>query len=213
MPPVTPRAINDTTTPNSQLSTSNSRPAVVWELASWALGVYAGSFSSFSTFRRRISRCAMVIFLSPSSRGSAPARSCRARRPARTTNSKRFSLGVLCMMSLPLERFDDLFGGAAHCLHSRPFGQDDRPDARHGGLELVVDDDVFVLGELAHLAAGHPQALTDLLFAVLAAAAKPLLEDGGRGREHEDAHVLDAAAAHLPRTLHVDHQHHVVAPH
>ena len=40
------------------------------------------SSSIFSTFRRSTSRCAMVIFLPPVSRGSAPASSWRARLPA-----------------------------------------------------------------------------------------------------------------------------------
>ena len=61
---------------------------------SWALAVTCSS-SIFSTLRRSTSRWAIVIFFSPVSRGTAPASSCRARWPARTTNSNRFSFGAL----------------------------------------------------------------------------------------------------------------------
>ena len=79
------------------------------------------------------------------------------------------------------------------------------------GLELVVDDDVVVLGERGHLVARHLQPPLNRLLAVLAAAAQPLLEHLERRRQHEDADGLDAARPHLPRALHVDHQHHVAA--
>src|SRR5687767_4529819 len=112
----------------------------------------------------------MVTFLSPSSRGSAPARSCRARWPARMTNSNWLSLGVRCMLSSTRGCVDDLFGGPAHGLHPGPFGKDDGPDARDRRLELVVDDHVLVFGVFTHLAARRLQPLADLLLAVLAAA-------------------------------------------
>ncbi len=98
-----------------------------------------------------------------------------------------------------------------HRLHPRPLGQHDRPQPIDGRVELVVDDHVLVLRELADLAAGDLEPPADLLLAVLAAAAQPLLEDGRRRRQHEDADGLDAAAAHLPRALHVDDEHDVLA--
>ena len=78
-------------------------------------------------------------------------------------------------------------------------------------VELVVDDDVVVLGERGDLGPRDLQPPLHRGLAVLAAAAQPLLEHLERRRHHEDRRGLDAAAPHLPRALHVDHQHHVLA--
>src|SRR4030095_4688754 len=86
MPPVTPSAMRAMSTPNYQLPISD-----LWELG---VGDWMFQSSTFTTLRRRISFCAIAIFLFPSSRGTAPLSSCRVRLPARTTNSNRFSLGA-----------------------------------------------------------------------------------------------------------------------
>src|SRR5262245_12553098 len=125
----------------------------------------------------------MAIFFSPSSRGTAPFSSCRARLPARTTNSKRFSFGALSTVSFRVgptpiylgrrrlaKCLDYAFGRLPHVLYARPLGQDDGAEPLDRGLELVVDDHVFIGGELAHLPAGHLEALLDVGLRVLAPA-------------------------------------------
>ena len=69
------------------------------------------------------------------------------------------------------------------------------------------------LSELLHAAgiAHQPAARGDLDPGGTGAAAQPLLQDGRRRRQHEDADRLDPPAAHLPRPLHVDDEHHVLA--
>src|SRR6267378_6859175 len=136
------------------------------------------SSSTLTTLRRRISFCAIAIFLSPASRGTAPFSSWRARLPARTTNSKRFSFGALSMVSLQADlkvrlyvqsyylgrlrgakRFNDGFGRLSHVLHARPLGQHDGAQPLDRRVQLVVDHHVLVGGELADLPAGHLEAL------------------------------------------------------
>ena len=57
---------------------------------------------------------------------------------------------------------------------------------RTAGSSIVVDDDVVVLVHGAHFAAARLQPPLNLRFAVLAAAAQPLLEHRERRRQHED---------------------------
>src|SRR5262245_53190029 len=192
MPPVTPSAIR-------------------------AIGNYSRSGSDYSsiltTLRRRISFCAMAIFLSPSSRGTEPFSSCRARLPAKTTNSNRFSLGGRSTMSFQadlkvrrsvhvstsrracrggpsgppsFECRDDVFGRLLHHLHAGALGQHNRPQPFHGCIELVVDDDVLVSREFAHLTAGHVEPFANGLLRILAAATQALFEDLRGRRQHED---------------------------
>src|SRR3954468_2247308 len=227
MPPVTPRAINDTRPPR-------------WPLA------YSVS-STFSTLCRNTSRCAMVVFFSPVSRGSAPASSWRVRLPAMTTNSYRLSFGGGCIASfrpsvavfsgpevrpsrstcrtvvfqcgfqyprsapdLRVERPNDSLGDQAHRFQPGPFRQHNRSQPVHGRLQGVVDHDVLVLLEFADFLARLVEAPANLLLGVLAAAAQPLLEDRGSWRQDENADRLDAARAHLPGALHVDDENDVL---
>src|SRR4051794_34273312 len=53
----------------------------------------------------------------------------------------------------PFERFQNSGRGAAHRLDARAFGEDDRPQAIDGGLDLVVHHDILVLLELVDLVA------------------------------------------------------------
>src|SRR5258705_5028706 len=102
------------------------------------------SSSTLTTLRRRISFCAIAIFLSPASRGTAPFSSWRARLPARTTNSKLFSFGALSMVSLQADlkvrlhdlsyyftrlrgliTFDHFFNQLSHILPADPLAHHD----------------------------------------------------------------------------------------
>src|SRR5258706_10091447 len=131
----------------------------------------------------------MPIFVSPDSRGCAPLSSWRARLPASTTNSNRFSFGarstvflwlkcrpgpetrpnsVLCLyLRRPAESAgpsrtecpDNRFGRSAHGFHASPLGQHNRAQAIHCPVQLVVDHHVFVRGELADLAPGGLESI------------------------------------------------------
>src|SRR5688500_3330582 len=127
--------------------------------------------------------------------------------PAITTNSNRFSLGARSMKCSY-----DAFRGTAHQPDTRALGEDDGAQAVDRLGHLVVDDDVLVLRELRDLAAGDVEPAPDLLLAVLGSPAQALLEDRCRRRQHEDTDRLDAARPHLAGALHVDDQHHVLAP-
>src|SRR5688572_14731004 len=162
--------------------------------------------SIFSTLRRSTSRCAMAIFLPPASRGSAPASSCRARLPAMTTNSNRFSFGARSMKCSY-----DGFRRSAHQPDARPLRDDDRLQPLHRCRHFVVDHHVLVLRVLRDLAARDVEPPANLLLTVLAPPAKPLLQHRRRWRQHENADRLDAPGAHLTRALHVDDEHDVLA--
>jgi hypothetical protein len=123
MPPVTPSAMRLTSTSNSlrwsQLPTPKDSVPKRWELEK-RQGVGGWELSSiFSTFRRSTSRCAIVIFFSPVSRGTAPASNCRARLPATTTNSNRFSLGMRSTWILSLVNAELSYAGANAQLPTR----------------------------------------------------------------------------------------------
>src|SRR5262245_2536383 len=120
----------------------------------------------------------MVTFFSPVSRGTAPASSWRARLLARTTNSNLFSLGVLSTPVFPFKSSNDAFRHRTPRLHAAALSQHDGAQPIDRGLELIVDDDVVVLLEFADLLGRDLESTPNLLFAVLAAAAQPLFEDG-----------------------------------
>ena len=104
-----------------------------------------------------------------------------------------------------------LLGDRLHAVRPRPLGRDDLLQPHDGRLEIVVDDDVVVVDVARRLAARGVEPPLHLLLGVLAAAAQPLLEHLERRRHHENRRVVDAARLHLPRALHVDHQHDILA--
>src|SRR5262249_34880119 len=162
-------------------------------LMAYSTGV--GSTSIFSTAFVTTSCCATVVFLcSPTAtRGVDPARSCRARAPAVTTNSNELESLLRSIMKGP----DYGVGRALHPLQPATFRDDDAPQPIDGAAQLVVDDDVIVLGEGRHLVARDVQPPLNVGLAVFPAAAQPLLEDVLRRRHQEHADALRAAAAHL----------------
>ena len=85
-------------------------------------------------------------------------------------------------------------------------GDDDAAEPIDRRRQLVVDDDVVVLGEGGHLIPGDLEAPLNGVLAVLAAAAQPLFEHLEGRRHHEHRGGLDAAPPHLPRALDIDDQ-------
>src|SRR5262249_57319959 len=70
------------------------------------------------------------------------------------------------------------------------------------GVEIVVDDDVFVFGEMAHLLGrfGHPRG--DDRFGVLGAGTQPRFERLPARRQHENRYQVGREdGAQLLRTL------------
>src|SRR3954470_21547029 len=111
--------------------------------ATSAIGYSVGTGASgttFSTSRVTTSRWATVVFLcSPTStRGTDPARSCRARAPAVTTNSNELGSLLRSIMKCPA----DLLGFWAQPVQSGALCNDDAPQAIDCRGQLVVDDDV-----------------------------------------------------------------------
>src|SRR4051812_7794204 len=186
MPPVTPSAIN---------------PIIdypITRLPDHSMGF--SSRSSASTCLVMTSWAATVVFLcSPTAtRGVEPASSWRARAPAVTTNSNELgSLERSIMQMSLLKRGDDRFGAQPHPRQPGALTDDNAPETIDGGGDLVVDDDEIVLGEGGDLGARHVEASLDGRFAVLAAAAEPLLEDRERRRHHEHRAGFDALGAHF----------------
>src|SRR5215831_10186579 len=162
MPPVTPSATR---------------------LMAYSTGFDSGAI--FSTALVITSVCAIVVFLcSPTmTRGVDPARSCRARAPAVTTNSKELGSLVRSIMKSP----DDGFGRVLHPLQPASFRDDDAAQPIDGGAHLVVDNDKIVLGEGRHLTARDLQPALNVGLAVLPPAPQPLFEDVLRRRHQKHA--------------------------
>ena len=142
--------------------------------------------TSVSTLRSSLRAARRWSFLcSPTAtRGVEPASSCRARAPAVTTNSNE--LGSLDAINHQNRPVTDTFRRRSTCgriAQPSPLGENDAPQPIDAAFELVVHDHVIVLGERRGLVARHLEAPLDGLFAVLAAAAQPLLEHL-EGRRH-----------------------------
>ena len=142
---------------------------------------------------------------------AAPAAAGRA-CPAMTTNSNRFSLGALSMAVLCPLNVSMIFSAARPHRFTRARSASTIARSRSTAASTSSLTTTYSYSANSPTSRQrHLEPPADLLFAVLAAAAQPLLEDRRRRRQHEDADGLDAAAAHLPRALHVDDQHHVLA--
>src|SRR5439155_13852679 len=103
------------------------------------------------------------------------------------------------------------FGLCTHAPQSGALGHDDTAQAVGGGGQVDVDDDEVVLDVRGDFLPGDFESTLNRLLAVLASTAQESLERVGGGRHQENCRVLDAARADLPRALHVDHEHDVLA--
>ena len=63
---------------------------------------------------------------------------------------------------------------------------------RDAVIDGIVDHDVIIGPHIGDLPTGDLEATSNLLFAVLASAPKPLFEHLRRRRKHEDGRVLDS---------------------
>src|SRR5262245_27901833 len=133
-----------------------------------------------------------------------------------TTNSNRFSLGVVFMTalsfsSLRMKRTDDGFSILAHAFHTRTLGPYDCLQTADGRVDLVVDDDILVLRVLVDLRAGDLEPPPNLVLGVLAATAQTLLQHVSRRRQHKNANGLDSARTDLTSALDIDYEDNVFA--
>ena len=72
-------------------------------------------------------------------------------------------------------------------LAAQALGLEDRLDPLEARRQIAIDDDVIVLGPMAHLVGRLRHAAGDLLLAVLRTGAQATLELAGGGRQDEDA--------------------------
>src|SRR5262245_2801288 len=99
-------------------------------------------------------------------------------------------------------------GRAAESSDPRPLGVHDRGESRHGGLELVVPNQIVVVAKLPQLARGVAETLVDHLRRVRAALGQPLPQRLDRGWADEHRHRVRLRAPHRRSTLNVHLQHH-----
>ena len=71
------------------------------------------------------------------------------------------------------------------------FSGKDRLDRGDAFLNVVINDNVIVFGPVAHLVAGAAHALADHLVGILRARMQALFEVGRRGRQDENAVLLN----------------------
>src|SRR5690606_1571434 len=169
----------------SLLSSFESTP-----LASWRARLAAIMTSSkrLSMTSRQSSTVMRAINLRaagrPSMRGKGPEMIGQgpALRKQRKVNQ---SLGSQRKLFLAQQRRDQAAMAPGLGLAAQAAGGEHRAHLVHGGVELVVDDDVVELVVVRHLFACRGQAPGHDLLAVLAALAHALVQRRARGRQDE----------------------------
>src|SRR5438552_1025559 len=96
-------------------------------------------------------------------------------------------------------------------LAAQALGLQDRLNAAEARIQIAIDDDVVVLGPMAHFIGRLGHAARHLFLAVLGSGAQTTLEFAGRWRQDEDAdQIFGRPLSELLGPLPIDVEEHIV---